>query len=136
MYSVTQNTFFPLFISTQSVAFSYTDFYTTLYFVNQRNYKTLAMPAHALTHTRYFYSKNIIISHVIVYKERLGYLSVSAITSRSSPPTHVCICNSHPGSELCSVHCTYLYCNRLLLFGTIVSQMSQSCYSCHLISIP
>jgi hypothetical protein len=31
-------TFFPLLISTQSVAFWY-NFYTSLYFVNQRNYK-------------------------------------------------------------------------------------------------
>jgi hypothetical protein len=38
MYSVTENIFFPF--STQLVAFSYTDFFTTLYFVNQRNYKT------------------------------------------------------------------------------------------------
>jgi hypothetical protein len=49
--------------------------------VNQRNYKTLAMHAHALTHTRYFYNLNIIISHPIVYKEGLGFLSVCAIAS-------------------------------------------------------
>jgi hypothetical protein len=40
-----------------------------------------------------------------VYKEGLGYLSVCAVASRSSPSTHVCICNGHPGSELCCVHC-------------------------------
>jgi hypothetical protein len=96
--------FFPL-ISTQSVAFWYTDFYTTLYFVNQRNYKTLAMQAHALTRTRYFYNPNVIISHPIVYKEGLGYLSVCAIASRSSPPSHVC-CNGQRSSELFCVHCT------------------------------
>jgi hypothetical protein len=55
---------------------------------------------------RYFYSRNVIISHPIEYKEGLGYLSVCAIASRYSPPTHVCICNGHPGSELCCVHCT------------------------------
>jgi hypothetical protein len=44
--------------------------------MNQRNYKTLAMQAHALTRTRYFYSLNVLISHPIVYKEGLGYLSV------------------------------------------------------------
>jgi hypothetical protein len=49
------------------------------------------MQAHALTRTRYFYSLNAIISHPIVYKEGLGYLSVCAIASRSSPPYHVCI---------------------------------------------
>jgi hypothetical protein len=31
-------TFLPLLISTQSVAFWYTDFYTALYFVNQRDF--------------------------------------------------------------------------------------------------
>jgi hypothetical protein len=49
-------TSFPLLITTQSVGFSCTDFYTALYFVNQRKYKTQAMQAHALTRTRYFYS--------------------------------------------------------------------------------
>jgi hypothetical protein len=53
MFSVSEN-IVPILISTQSVAFWYTDFHTTLYFVNQRNYKTLAMQAHALTRTRYF----------------------------------------------------------------------------------
>jgi hypothetical protein len=47
------------------------------------------MQAHALTRKRYFYSLNVIISHPIVYKEGLGYLSVCAIASRSSPPFHV-----------------------------------------------
>jgi hypothetical protein len=97
--------FCPLLISTQSVTFWYTDFHTRMYFVNQRNYKTLAMQAHTLTHTRYFYSLNVIISHLVLYKEGLGYLSVRAIASRSSSPSHVCICNGHSGSELCCVHC-------------------------------
>jgi hypothetical protein len=87
------------------VAFSYTDFYTTLYFVNQRNYKTLAMQAHALTRKRYFYSLNVIISHPTVQSEGLGYLSVCAIALRSSPPSHVCICNGQRSSELFCVHC-------------------------------
>jgi hypothetical protein len=99
---------FSLLISTQSTAFCYTDFYTTLYSVNQRNYKTLAMQAHALTRTRYFYNLNVIISHPIVYKEGLGYRSACAISSRSSPPSRVRICNGHPGSELCCVHCIRL----------------------------
>jgi hypothetical protein len=77
--------------------------------VNQRNYKTLGMQAHALTRTRYFYSLNVIISHPIVYKEGLGYLSVCAIASRSYPPSHVCICNGHPNSESCCVHCTNIH---------------------------
>jgi hypothetical protein len=62
------------------------------------------MQAHALTHTRYFYSLNVIISHPIVYKEGLGYLSVCAIASRSSLPSRVCICNGHLSSELCCGH--------------------------------
>jgi hypothetical protein len=85
-FVLTENISPPPLISTQSVAFSCTDFNATLYFVNQRNYKTLAMQAHASTSTRYFYSQNFTISHPIVYKEGLGYLSVCAIASRSSPP--------------------------------------------------
>jgi hypothetical protein len=64
--TVQRKIFLPLLILTHSVAFSYTNFYTTLYFVNQRNYKTLAIQAHALTRTRYFYSLNVIISYPIV----------------------------------------------------------------------
>jgi hypothetical protein len=64
------------------------------------------MQANALTRKRYFYSLNIIISHPIVYKEGLGYLSVCAIASRSSPPSHVCICNGHPSLDLRCGHCT------------------------------
>jgi hypothetical protein len=75
-------TFSPPLISTQSVAFSYTGFYTV--FCEPNNYKTLAMQAHALTRSRHFYSLNVMISHPIVYKEGLGYLSVCAIASRSS----------------------------------------------------
>jgi hypothetical protein len=65
------------------VAFWHTDFHTTLYFVNQRKYKTQAMQAHALTRTRYFYSLNIIISHPIVYKE--GYVHCISCTLRATP---------------------------------------------------
>jgi hypothetical protein len=100
-----QKIFFFLLISTQSVAFSYTDFYTTLYFVIQRNYRTLAMQAQTLTRTRYFYSLNVIISHLLVYEDGLGYLSVCAIALRSFRPSHVCICNGHPSSEIFCVHC-------------------------------
>jgi hypothetical protein len=49
------------------------------------------MLAHAFTCTCYFYSKNVKISHPIEYKEGLGYLSVCAIASRSSPPTCVSV---------------------------------------------
>jgi hypothetical protein len=56
MSRVTENIFLPLSILTQSVTLSATDIYTTLYFVNQRNYKTLAMWACALTNIHYFYS--------------------------------------------------------------------------------
>jgi hypothetical protein len=40
---------------------------------------------------------------------RLGYLSVCAIASRSYTPSHVCICNGHPGSELCCGNCIHSY---------------------------
>jgi hypothetical protein len=89
IYSVIEN-IFPLFISTQSVAFSFTDFYTTLYFVNQRNYKTLAMLAHTLTHTRNFYSLNVIISHPIVYKEGLD-ISPYVLSLCSLLLTPICV---------------------------------------------
>jgi hypothetical protein len=52
MYSATEN-ISSLLISTRSVAFTNTDFHTTLCFVNQSNYKTPAMQALALTLTRY-----------------------------------------------------------------------------------
>jgi hypothetical protein len=51
--------FFSLLISTQSVAFWCPDFLTALYFVNQRNFKTLAMQIRGLTRTRYFCSLNV-----------------------------------------------------------------------------
>jgi hypothetical protein len=73
-------------------------------FCEPKNYETLAIQAQAFAFMRYFYSLNIIISHPIVYKEGLGYLSICAIVLRSSPLTHVCICNGHPGSELCCGH--------------------------------
>jgi hypothetical protein len=60
---------------------NYTYLYTTLYFVNQRDYKTQHYKTHALTHTRYFYNLNLIMSHLIIYNEGRGYLSVCAIAS-------------------------------------------------------
>jgi hypothetical protein len=51
MNSLAEN-IFSLLISTQYVAFRYTDFYTTLCFENQRNYETLAIQTHALTRTK------------------------------------------------------------------------------------
>jgi hypothetical protein len=56
------------------------------YFVNKTNYRTLAMQAHVLTRTRYFYS-----------------LNACAIASRSSPPSHVCIYNGQQSSALICV---------------------------------
>jgi hypothetical protein len=92
MCNVTKNSLFPLLISTQSVAFWYTDFYTTLYFVNQRHYKTPATQAHALTRTRYFYSLNV--------ARKVWVISPYVLSFRG-------ICNSHPSSELFCVHCTH-----------------------------
>jgi hypothetical protein len=66
-------------ISTQSVALWCAEFYTALCFVNQRNYKTLETKAQALTRTRYFLRMNLTISHSAVYKEGLGYLSLSYV---------------------------------------------------------
>jgi hypothetical protein len=85
MFRVTENIFSPF--NTIGGLFDTLTFYTTLYFVNQRNYKTLMMQAHALTRKCYFYSLNVIISHPIVYKEGLDYLSICAIASRYSPPS-------------------------------------------------
>jgi hypothetical protein len=48
------------------------------------------MQAQALTRTRFLYILNVIISHPIVYKEGLGYLSVCDVLSPSPlPPTCV-----------------------------------------------
>jgi hypothetical protein len=63
------------------------------------------MQAQTLTRTSYFYSLNVIISHLIIHKEGLGYVTVCAIASRSFPPTHVCICNCHTSSDLRCVRC-------------------------------
>jgi hypothetical protein len=118
MCTINEN-IFSLLISTQLVAFWCNDFYTALYFVNQRNYKTLAMQAHALTRTRYFYSLNVIISHPLGHKEWLGYHSLCAIASRSSPLIPACVCNGHPSSQLCCGNCTvrshYNYSNMSLM---------------------
>jgi hypothetical protein len=62
------------------------------------------MQTHALTRKRYFYSLNVMISHLAVYKEGLGYLSVCAIALRSSPPSHICIYDGQRSSELFCVH--------------------------------
>jgi hypothetical protein len=87
--------------------------------VNQRTYKTsnagTRLNRHAL-----LLQPNVIISHLIVYKEGLGYLSVCCIASRSYPPSHVCICNGHRSSELFCVHCTSH--NRRVLPFPFISQ--------------
>jgi hypothetical protein len=92
-WKVFLKTLFSLLISTQSVAFSYND--------------SLAMQAHVLNRTRYFYSLNVIISHPTV--QGFGYPSVCAFASWSSPPSHVWICNGQWSSELFCVHCTSYY---------------------------
>jgi hypothetical protein len=93
---------FPLFISTESVSFWCTNFSTTLYFVNQRNYKTLAVQTHALTRTRYIYNLNVIISHPIV-QGRTG-LSLSVCYRFAVFPSLPRVFISHPSSELFCVH--------------------------------
>jgi hypothetical protein len=75
--------------------------------IKKKKLPKLGIQAHALTRTRYFYNLNVIISVPVKYKEGLGYISVSAIASRYSPPSHVCICNGHPSSELCCGRCTH-----------------------------
>jgi hypothetical protein len=100
--------FSPLLILTQSGAFWYTDFHTALYFLFIKGTIKYWQCRHTPKPARYFYSLNVIISHLIIYKEGLGYLSVFAIASLSSPPSHVCICNGHPSSELFCVHSSHL----------------------------
>jgi hypothetical protein len=72
VYNVTEN-MFSVLVRHNLWHFD-THFYTTLYFVNQRNCRTLAMRTHALTRTRYFCSINVIILRPIACKEGLGYL--------------------------------------------------------------
>jgi hypothetical protein len=79
--------------------------HTVLLWTKGSIYEILALQAHAFTLTCYFYRLNVITSHLIVHKEGLGYLSVCAVASRSSPPSLVCICNGHPGSELWCARC-------------------------------
>jgi hypothetical protein len=62
------------------------------------------MQAHATTYTRYFHFVNVIISHPKRKKEGLGFLSVCAIASQSSPPSHMCVCNGDLSSELFCGH--------------------------------
>jgi hypothetical protein len=64
-YNANQN-IFPLLISTQSVAFSCSDFTLHCVFVNQRNYTALAMQASALRRTPNFCCLNLTISYLIV----------------------------------------------------------------------
>jgi hypothetical protein len=64
------------------------------------------MQAHAVTRTRYFWSqRNNFTSNSL---QGLGYLSVCAIASRSSPLSHVYICNGQRSSELFCVHCNFV----------------------------
>jgi hypothetical protein len=84
------------------------------------------MQTHALTRTRYFHSLNVIISYPILYKEGLGYLSVSAIASRSSPTSHVCVCNSQQSSELFCVHFNLgwsVFSSYLVFLGTTIGPL-------------
>jgi hypothetical protein len=79
---------FLLLISIQFVVFWYTNFYTVLYFVNHRSYKTLAKQAHDLTHLHYFCSLNVInFTSSSVGKDWV--ISICAFTSQSSPASHI-----------------------------------------------
>jgi hypothetical protein len=62
-----------------------------MYFVFQRNYETLSVQAHALTHTCYLYMLHILISRPIVYKEGLGCLSLRVPSHRGLPLSLVCL---------------------------------------------
>jgi hypothetical protein len=52
------------------------------------------MHSSVLTRTRCFYGFNVNLSHLVENKEEI-----------SSTPTHVCIYNGHPRSDLFFVHC-------------------------------
>jgi hypothetical protein len=71
------------------VAFPYTKFYTILSFINQRNYKTLAMHAHTSNHMLNFNSLNIIISHLRVQGKTALSLVYAIILPSSLPPARV-----------------------------------------------
>jgi hypothetical protein len=91
VYTVTENVFsFPRLISTQTVAFWYTYFFTTMCSVNQKNYKTSAVQTRALTRMRCLYGLHAVISQPIVNKVGLGYLSICDVTSCGL--LHSCTC--------------------------------------------
>jgi hypothetical protein len=88
--------FVALLISTQSVAFLYADFHTALYFVNQSNYKALAMQAHTLTRTHFFRSLNALISHPIAQgRAGLSLRMHYPFVAFPSLPSELCIYNGH-----------------------------------------
>jgi glucose-6-phosphate-specific signal transduction histidine kinase len=126
-------TFFSLLIFAEFVAFWYSDFYTTLYFVNQRNHKPLALQAHTLTCRCFFCSLNVIISH----KEGLGYLSICAVAFLSSLSSHMCICNGQWSLELLFVcwksedyldlRVMYIQCSVSLICNISVLEMTYFC---------
>jgi hypothetical protein len=108
------------------VEFSSRGLYITLYFVNQRNYKTSAIC------TCYFNSLHVIVLHPTVQKEELGYPSVRATALRSSPPSAVCICNGHPSSELCCGHCNsrQKFASPIHLYDTILRRKHRNNWQC------
>jgi hypothetical protein len=103
MKTMTENFFSHSFLR-KLVAFCYIDFFTALCFVNQRSYKMLTMQAHALTCACYLCGLCIIILFLIVYRDGLGSSFICATTSQSSCPCYMCICDSHPSSDLCCGH--------------------------------
>jgi hypothetical protein len=95
--------------------------FTLLYFVNQRNYKT----SNAVTHRNPYallvqHKRNNFTSDK--KKEGMGYLSVYAIASRSSPASYACICNGQRSSELFCVHCSRLDSESTERFLSFLSQ--------------
>jgi hypothetical protein len=70
------------------------------YFVTQSRYKTLAMQTCALTCTRYFYCRNVIISHPTVGRSGLPLRTCYRFSVFPSLPR-----NGQRSSELFGIHC-------------------------------
>jgi hypothetical protein len=92
-------TFFPFNFCTIGSILLYWFFHYTLYSVNQRNCKWLALQTRAVTCTRYFYSLNFVIPHSI----GLCCLFKCAFALRPFPHLTY-VCNGQRSSELFCVY--------------------------------